>query len=262
MDVRYWFGEEPLAVFPWAQEHLGDAEPEVLNMPFGEIDFERIAALQPDLISGVYSGITAEEYATLSQIAPTVAQSADHIDFGQPWDEMTVTVGRALGKAAEAEALVASVRDQFEAIRAAHPDWEDQSVVVGAPRGDGQFGFVASEDARARVFTSLGFQVPAEFDEIAGDAYWGTVSLERADLLDQSLIVFHQMAWVDGGREAVKSDPLLSRLSAMQEGRILFVEGTWDDALQFGTVLSLPYFLEHVGERIELALDSDPETEA
>lgn len=179
-----------------------------------------------------------------------------------PWDEATITVGHALGKVQEAEALVASVRDQFEAIRAAHPDWEGAAVVVGAPRGDGQFGFVASQDARARVFTSLGFQVPPEFDEIAGDAFWGTVSLERADLLDQDLIVFHQMAWVEGGREAVKADPLLSRLSAMQEGRVLFVESTWDDALQFGTVLSLPYFLERVSQRIEIALDGDPETEA
>ncbi|MDZ7727011.1 MAG: hypothetical protein U5Q44_01765 [Dehalococcoidia bacterium] len=38
------------------------ADPEVLEMPFGELDYESIAALEPDLISAVYSGITEEEY--------------------------------------------------------------------------------------------------------------------------------------------------------------------------------------------------------
>lgn len=82
--MRYWFGDEPYGVFPWAKDRLGSAEPEVLDMPFGELDFEKMAALKPDLISAVYAGITEEEYQTLSQIAPTVAQSGDYIDFGMP----------------------------------------------------------------------------------------------------------------------------------------------------------------------------------
>lgn len=259
--VRYWFGDEPHAVFPWARDELGDAEPEVLNMPFGELDFEKIAALQPDLISAVYAGITEEEYETLSRIAPTVAQSGDYIDFGMPWQEATILIGRALGRAEQAEELVAQVEALFEAARQAHPEWQGKTVVVGAPQGD-QFAFMASGDARARVFTSLGFRVPEEFDEIAGDQFWGTVSLERADLLDQDLLVFHQMQWVEGGREAIQSDPLLSRLDAMEEGRVLFIEGEMDDALQFGTVLSLPFLLDDLLSRLEVALDGDPATEA
>ncbi|CAN5499257.1 hypothetical protein BH23CHL2_BH23CHL2_27350 [soil metagenome] len=260
--VRYWFGDEPFAVFPWAQDELGDAEPEVLEMTFGELDFEAIAALEPDLISAVYAGITEQEYETLSRIAPTVAQSGDYIDFGMPWDEMTISVGRALGKESEAQELVAEVKAQFEAAREAHPEWGGKEVVVGAPRGDGEFGFVASEDARSRVFTSLGFVVPEEFDEIAGDQFWGTISLERADLLDHDLLVFHQMAWVEGGREAIGADPLLSQLDVMKEGRVLYVEGTLDDALQFGTVLSLSFLLDNVVPMLEAVMDGDPETEA
>lgn len=259
--VRYWFGDEPHAIFPWAQDEAGDAEPEVLEMTFGELDFEAIAALEPDFISAVYSGITEQEYETLSRIAPTLAQSADHIDFGMPWDEMTLSVGRALGRERQATDLVEGVKEQFNVAREAHPEWEGKTVVVGAPRGDGQFGFVASEDARARVFTRLGFVVPEELDEIAGEQFWGEISLERADLLDQDLIVFHQMAWVEGGREAIESDPLLSQLDAMKEGRVLYVEGTLDDALQFGTVLSLPFLLDNIVPMLEAAMDGDPDTE-
>ena len=37
------------------------------------IDFDAIAALNPDVILGVYSGLTQEDYDKLSEIAPTVA---------------------------------------------------------------------------------------------------------------------------------------------------------------------------------------------
>ena len=260
--VRHWFGDEPHAVFPWAREALRDARPEVLTMPFGELDFEKIAALRPDLISGVYSGMTADEYATLSRIAPTLAQSGDYIDFGMPWQERTRMIGRALGRAALADGLISAVEARFEAVRRRNPGWAGKSVVVGAPRADEQFGFVASEDARSRAFTSLGFVVPAELDAIAGDSFWATISLEQAQLLDRDLLVIHQMQWVEGGRDAVTGHPLLSRLDAVEEGRLLFIEGATDDALQFGTVLSLRFFVDAMESRVRAAMDADPATEA
>jgi iron complex transport system substrate-binding protein len=54
-----------------------------------DINFERIAALEPDLILGVYSGMTARDYELLPQIAPTVAQTDRYIDYGTPWQEHT-----------------------------------------------------------------------------------------------------------------------------------------------------------------------------
>jgi iron complex transport system substrate-binding protein len=63
-----------------------------------EINFEAVAALAPDLILGVYSGMTEREYSTLSQIAPTVAQTDDFVDFGVPWQQQTMVTGRTLGR--------------------------------------------------------------------------------------------------------------------------------------------------------------------
>ncbi len=260
--VRYWFGEEPYAVFSWAQGALGDTQPEVLRMSGGELDFEKIASLRPDLISGVYSGISEDEYNTLTKIAPTIAQSGEYIDYGMSWQEQTRLIGLALGRFEQADRMVSEVEAQFEAVQERHPDWSGKTVVVGAPRGDGQFAFVASEDARSRVFTSMGFAAPEKFDEIAGDSYWGNISLEQANLLEADLLVIHQMQWVEGGRAAVLEDPILSLLKVVQEGRVLFIEGPQDDALQFGTVLSLEYFLDQIEPRIVAAMDGDPATEA
>lgn len=261
--VRYWFGEEPNAVFPWAQDELGDAEPEVLNMPFGELDYEKIAALEPDLISGVYSGITDQEYRRLSEIAPTIAQTDDYVDFGMPWQQMTVMVGRAVGREQQARDLVADVEAQFAAVREAHPAWDGARIAVASGPGEGedQYSIYASEDARSRAFTNLGFEVPAELDDITGESFFARISREQAGLLDRDLIVFHQMQFVDGGREAITGDPLLSGLDAMQDGRVVFIGGRLDDALQFSTVLSLPFLLEELVPMVEAAMDGDPTTE-
>ncbi|MGW7684264.1 hypothetical protein ACWGID_26210 [Kribbella sp. NPDC054772] len=60
-----WFGEKPGALFPWAKAKLGDAAvPQVLSDKDG-LQFEKIAALRPDLIIGLYSGISADDYKKL-----------------------------------------------------------------------------------------------------------------------------------------------------------------------------------------------------
>lgn len=256
--VRHWFGDEPHAVFPWAQDELGEADPEVLEMPFGELDYEKIITLEPDLISGVYSGITADEYERLSQIAPTIAQTDGYVDFGMPWQEMTVMVGRALGQESRARELVAAVEDRFARARAAHPDWTGKSIAVtSGPTTDGQYHLYASEDARSRAFTELGFEIPPELDEIAGDAFYGSISAEQVGLLDRDLVAFHSMQFVEGGRERIKEEPLVQGLEAAKDGRVVIVEGELDDALQFSTVLSLPFLLDGLVPMIEEAMGGE-----
>ena len=101
---------------PWAQDALGGAEPEVVGGQ--EINFEAVAAQRPDLIIAINAGLKQGDYDRLSQIAPTVAQSGDYIDFGMPWDEQTLLVGRALGREERAREVVADVEAKFARVRA------------------------------------------------------------------------------------------------------------------------------------------------
>lgn len=246
LAVRYWYGDAPHAIFPWAEEAAAGATPEVLEMPFGTLNYEAITAFQPDLISGLYSGITEEEYEKLSQIAPTLAQSEEFINFGVPWQVATHTIGQAVGQAELAESRVAKVEAQFAAARTQHSEFAGKSVAVVYSNGDGTFGFYTSQDGRARFFTELGFVIPEELVALAGDSFYSNVSAERLDLLDQDVIVFLGLQFLEGGRAAIDSDPLFNQLSAVKEGRIVFIPEEVDDALQFGSVLSLPYVLERV----------------
>lgn len=242
--VRYWYGDESDAIFPWADDEANGANPPVLNMPYGSLNYEAILELEPDVIIAVSSGITEDEYNLLSQIAPTVAQSGDYINYGMPWQESIRLIASAVGKSAEAEVVVERVESLFAAAQEAHPEFIGKTVAVAYSYDN--YGFYTAEDARGRFFTSMGFVIPEELIEVAGDEFYANVSLERIDLLDQDVLVFLGLRFKEGGREAIEADPIINHLSAIQDGRVIFVSDEYDDAIQFSTVLSLEYALEGI----------------
>lgn len=251
-----WLQERPGAIYPWALDGLGSAPlPEVLTVTDG-YQVERIAALRPDLIIAVYSDLTEKDFADLSRIAPTVAQPATYVDFGVPWQELTRTVGVAVGRAEQANRLVADVEARFVAARAAHPAFVGASAVV-ASAGEVYTAF-GSQDSRGRFLTDLGFVVPVEIDQL-GDSYFTTVSRERLDLLDTDVLIWVQetQAQID----AIDADPLYNSLQVRTQGRDVFVlDRELYAATNFVTVLSLPILLDELVPRIAAAVDGDPAT--
>lgn len=252
--VRYWYGPKDDVIHPWAEQAAAGADPEILDMP--ELNYEAIAALQPDLILGVYAGIKPEEYERLSQIAPTVPQPGEFVDYGAPWQVAVRTAGKALGRSPRAEELVRDLETRFAEIRDEHPEFEGRSVLVATYGGD-KFGVFASEDPRTRFFRDLGFEAPPEIDRLAGDSFYVDLSLEQAHLLDRDLLVWDQLQFVEGGRRTVERMPLVRRLGAMREGRTVFLEGQVEEAFGWSTVLSIPYALEGVVSLLEDAVPAD-----
>ena len=62
-------------LLPWVAERLKElgAETPVLFDEGDGIDFEAVAATEPDVILAAYSGLSQSDYDTLSMIAPVVA---------------------------------------------------------------------------------------------------------------------------------------------------------------------------------------------
>jgi iron complex transport system substrate-binding protein len=247
--VRYAFGPRDDAIFPWADAAAGDARPEIL--PREEIDFEKIAALQPDLIMAVTAGLDQQQYDTLSRIAPTVVQPAEYVDFGTPWQVQTRVTGQALGRPERAEELVAQVEARFAEVKAAHPELAGRTLALSGPMYEGAYPFHATDDTRTRFFGALGMVVPPELDAAAGDSFYGTVSRENASMLNADVLI-----WQAGSpqeRAEIESDPILGALPVVREGRALFMDGTDYDALQFSSALSLPYLLDQFVPRLSAA---------
>jgi iron complex transport system substrate-binding protein len=253
--VREWYGEQPYATWPWAQDELGDAQPTVLAS--AELNFEQIAALQPDLIVGVSSGITEAEYATLSAIAPTLAQPGDFVDYGTPWDVTTELIGRAVGKNVEAAAVIDHVNELYAAARAAHPEFEGATAAVTF-YFENKPGAYGSQDGRSRIVTDLGFTIPAKFDELAGDSFFFSVSNEEMATLDTDVVIW--LVSDDAGVDAVAGITLRPSMRAYAEGRELLASGELSGAFSFGSPLSIEYALEQLVPELALAVDGDPTT--
>jgi iron complex transport system substrate-binding protein len=256
IGVRDWYGSQPYATWPWARAALGDAQPEVL--PTIELDFEQIAALQPDLIIGIYSGMTPEEYATLSKVAPTVAQSGAFVDWGMPWQEELRTIGRAVGRSQRAEELVAEVEARFAKARTEHPAFVGATAAMAQLDTPGQYFVLSPQDHKARFLTSLGFVIPQEIADAVGGQSNRAISDERLHLLDRDVLVWLVGTWDDESAKtaalsAIDVNAVYEHLDVVREGRDIFL-GAAADALAWSTPLSLTFAIDESVPLLDAAL--------
>jgi iron complex transport system substrate-binding protein len=253
-----WFGKHPGAIFPWAKEALGDApEPTVLTNTDG-IQIEKVAAQRPDLIVGVYSGITQKEYDALSKLAPVVAQPKDKVDYGSTWQEEQLTIGKAVGQPTKAQELVDKTDKLIADTAAQHPEFKGKTA---AEITDYQGYFVyGPQDVRTATLESLGFVYPPALEDAFPDEFGGNLSDEKIDALDVDALV-----WIaDGDRtpEQIKQDSVYSKLKVSKEDRDVFVlaKDRVYEALSFPSVLSMPLLMKELTPRLAAAVDGDPST--
>jgi iron complex transport system substrate-binding protein len=254
-----WYGEHPGAIFPWAEEALGDApRPEVLDFTDG-LEFERIAGLRPDLILAVYSGLTKKDYDTLSKIAPTIAQPPGQVDWGSSWQDEILTVGRAVGRPKQAEQLRDEAEARLAAAAEAHPEFRGQTAAVATPyQGIWVYG---PQDARSRLLVELGFTFPEALEDVGGDDFGGQLSSERLDLLDVGALVWFANP---GPAAKVRANRVYRRLKVRTEGRDIFLPETGElyEATTFISVLSIPLLVDELVPKLAAAADGDPATSA
>lgn len=255
-----WLGEYAGAIGPWARDELGKApEPVVLDDTDG-LQFERIAKLRPQLILGLYSGLTEKDYKTLSAIAPTVAQPGAYPDYGVPWQELTTKVGRAVGHAERAAELVRETEARLTKARREHPEFEGATGLMATP-WQGIFVY-GKEDPRSYVLTSLGFEMPDGLDRVIGDQFGANISKERIDLLDTDALVWI-VSDIPKDRAKLRGDPLYGRLRVAKQQRDVYVQDStnYGNAVSFVSVLSLPFVLKTLVPQLSAAVDGEPSTE-
>lgn len=239
-----WFKERPYGLWPWTKDLWGKDTPAIVGER-DDFDLEKVLNLKPDLILALYSGMTKEQYDELSKIAPTVGQPKDFADYGAPWQDMTRMTGEALGRPAEADKLISEIDREFAAVREEHPDWQGRSVTVVDPFQPGQYAVFQQTDPKSAFMTEMGFTVPDEINEAAGDDNAAEISAERADLIDTDVLLF--LTADPAVEQRVKADPVYKGLAVAREGRAMFVpyaEPPIGAALSFNTVLSIPYALD------------------
>ncbi|WP_232677990.1 iron-siderophore ABC transporter substrate-binding protein [Nocardioides sp. R-C-SC26] len=242
--VTEWYGDQPSATWPWAQDLLGDNEPVVLRTTNG-IDFEKIADLQPDLIVGTNAGMTDRDYELLSAIAPTVSSVPDSLPYFSPWQDQVLQVARALGREGDGQELVERVEADYAAVAEFHrKDFAGKTATFsqGGPY-DGQL-YVYPDDLSTAFLTDLGFTITPGLDKYAKPGEQALISAENVNLLEADVIVW---ATEDQGMfETLQDFATVSQLPAVEENRSVYTDATLAGAIYFLTPLSLEYVLEHL----------------
>lgn len=250
--LRPWGTPVPHGVWPWAEHLLGEEKPVVLAR--GELNFEAIADLNPDLIVGIYAGLTQEDFDRLSLIAPVVADPANYVRYATPWEEQFRIIAQTVGRTEQAETLIAEIEQRFSRVRDQHPEFKGKEIAAGF-YWDGNPGAYRSGEPRSRFFTELGFVVPELYDEEAGDAFFAVFSPERIDVMDVDLLVWY---W-DTPEGALTEDPLVKRLreslDAHQDGREILLDSDMRFALSFSSYPSLMYALDELVPELSTMLE-------
>ena len=238
---------------PWVAEALAEAgaEPTMISATVGDPAYEEIGELAPDLILANYSGITAEQYALLSEIAPTVAYPDE--PWTTPWRDVITTVGTALGRVTEAETLVADLDAQITAEADAHPELEGKSVAAVWDVG-GTFWVYKPADSRVDFLLDLGLVGAPAVDELATDeeSFVYSLSYEETDRLDSDVLVNY--ASTDAEAETFFGQSYAQAIPAVRAGAVANITG--DElvaAMSPPTALSVTWGLDTYVELISEA---------
>ncbi|MBT2370216.1 iron-siderophore ABC transporter substrate-binding protein [Streptomyces sp. ISL-10] len=245
-----WFKEQPYGKWPWTKELWGSKPPQIVGER-DEYNMEKIAALKPDLIVAQYSGMKKEQYDTLSKIAKVVAQPKGHEDYQAPWQVMTKQIGKALGKDAETEKLIAGIDARFKAVRDKHPEWKGKTVTVGEPYEPGKFSAFSPKDPKVIFLSEMGFTTSEAYRKALGKENIADLSSERFDVMEADRTVWLGTPETE---KLMKADPLYKKTKVHQEKRDLFLPYDSPDigaALSFNTVLSIPYAIDQVVPMLE-----------
>ena len=230
MSKATWGDDNDNGVLPWVEDQLDElgAETPVLFDETDGIDFEAVAETEPDVILAAYSGLTQEDYDTLSKIAPVVAYPG--IAWATSYQDMIRMNSKALGLESEGDALIEELDGEVQDALAAQPGLEDANILFSFidPNDFSQIGFYTSLDTRPGLLESLGLPTPAIVaEESKGtDQFYLSVSSEEADRFSD-VDVF--VTYGDTGSdivEQIQADPLLSQIPAIKAGHIAVLENS------------------------------------
>lgn len=233
-------------LLPWVKAKLDElgAETPVLFDEGDGIDFEAVAATEPDVILAAYSGLSQADYDTLSQIAPVVAY-ADY-PWSTDWRDMIRLNSAGLGMAAEGDALIADIEGEIADALAEHPELKGKSAMFVThlnPFDLSTINFYTPNDTRVKFFADLGLVDPSSVVEASEPGkFSGSVSAEQIDAFNDVdiAVTYGDAALVT----ALKLNPLLAKLPVVDNEALVVLGQNPLGTAANPTPLSISYVLE------------------
>jgi iron complex transport system substrate-binding protein len=220
---HFSYGGDANGTLGWTRDAvaaMGAAFPAILPAS-AEPPVEAIAALQPDLILAVYSGLTEDQYKLLSGIAPVVAFPETPWDTS--WQQTISMTGKAMGKPSEAEALVAELEQFIIDETAKYPELSGARFAAIA-EWNGQINVYGTLDSRVRFLVDAGLvSAPSVSDLAAGQDLYFMLSPENLDQLEADVLVsYFETPETDA---AFFANPVIALAPQVQRGAVARVVG-------------------------------------
>lgn len=233
-------------LLPWVAaklKELGAGKPVLFNEGDG-IDFEAVAATRPDVILAAHSGMSAKDYATLSQIAPVVAYP--DAPWTTAWRENIRLNSAGMGMAREGEAMIARLEGEIAQATSAHPELAGKSAMFIThlrSRDLSVINFYTTNDTRVKFFADLGLSAPKSVVQASQPGkYSGSISAERADMFDDV-----DIAVTYGGPDllpALAANPLTAKVPAIARRSIVVLSNNPLGTAAHPTPLSISWVLK------------------
>lgn len=231
--------------FDAAVKKLGKDYPQQYSAD-DKLPVDEIAKATPDLILATNSGLTADDYAKLSKIAPTVAYPGD--PWGTTWQDSLEIVGKAVGKSSEAAALKDQTQQQIDDAKAKYPQIAGKTAtwLYLDPTSNATFSVYLPLDNRPRMLNEFGFTTPAFVETLqkANDGkFYADISAEKANTAQADVAVFYVTA--AGDVDKLKSDKLLGQIPSLKSGTyVAAADNTVSLTMGVPTTLSIPVAIE------------------
>lgn len=236
-------------VLPWTEEKIKELNGKA-NL-FDDLDglnFEAISNSKPDVILAGYSGITKEDYDTLSKIAPVAAYKSK--PWQTLWRDMIRIDSKALGMEKEGDELIKNTEDRISKELEKHPEIKGKikgkkvlfTMINAADTS--KFWIYTSKDPRANYLTDLGLVFPESLKEFESeDSFAKEISAEEANKINDADVIITYGD--DKTLEALQKDPLLGKINAIKNGAVAVIpDNTPLAASCTPTPLSINYTIE------------------
>ncbi len=231
--VTNWFGDQPLAVWPWARPKLGNAKPVVLNLDYG-VQVERIAGLKPDLIVATDAGVDQDTYQKLSAIAPTLPQS-DGYAFFEPWKDQASAIGQAVFQNDQMKSLINGIDQSFAGVADKYPQFKNKKVLLLEGKLH-QDNVVATTGWRTEFLTQMGLSVADSIIPFAVDQQRAFIPRDKIKAVLDAADLLIWTTETDGDQAELLANPDVAALRA----RSVFTTKDQGGAIAFASPLSYP----------------------
>jgi iron complex transport system substrate-binding protein len=244
-------GVEADGLAPWTASKITGTKPTLLKVGEAGFSLEQIAALKPDLILAAGDYYIDQEYAKLSQLAPTVAYETGPAE--DTWQSITTQVAKAVGRSEAGQKLITDVEAKIDSVKTDHPELKGKSFALTSVFPSGNIGVMKSEaDTSVKLFERFGLVLPDTLKSLPGEGFAAELSMEKVTVLDVDILLSHYND--DPATEKkIEGNKLFAGLGVVKRGSYLPLDLKSFWPLRTPTPLATPYVIDQIVPKIASA---------